>query len=122
MKYIKQLITVLAVSFAGEVLSHLIPFPVPAGVYGIIIMLVLLTAKIVPLSAVEDTGLFLIEIMPLMFIPASVGLLASWDVIKSSVVYFLIISLVSTVLVMGVSGIVTQLIMKRKAGKNERDI
>lgn len=113
MKYIKQLAVILAVSFVGEVLNRVIPFPIPAGVYGIVILFLLLLTKIVPLSAVEDTASFLIETMPLMFIPAAVGLIESWQGAKTSIVAYLIISLVSTVVVMGVSGIVTELIIRR---------
>lgn len=118
MKYIKELAVILAVSFAGEALNRLIPLPVPAGIYGIVILFLLLITKILPLSAVEKTGDFLIEIMPLMFIPAAVGLLSSWDSIKDSVLAYVAIAAVSTVIVMGVSGIVTQLIM-RHGGKEK---
>ena len=106
MKYIKQLAVILAVSFAGEGLSRLIPVPVPAGVYGIMILFLLLVTKLIPLSMVEETGDFLIEIMPLMFIPAAVGLKDSWSVVRSSAVAYIVITLVSTI-------IVTQLLMKR---------
>ena len=116
MKYIKQLAVILAVSFVGEILSSIIPLPVPAGIYGIVILFVMLISKILPLSAVENTGDFLIEIMPLMFIPAAVGLIDSYGSIRSSIVVYLVITVVSTVFVMAVSGLVTQMIicLKRK--------
>ena len=117
MKYIKQLVLILAVSFLGEILNAVIPLPIPAGVYGIVILFLLLTAKIVPLEAVEKTGNFLIEIMPLMFIPAAVGLITTWDAIKGSIAAYLVITVVSTVLVMGISGVVTQLIIKHGRDK-----
>lgn len=113
MKYIKQLAVILAVSLVGEVLGRVIPLPIPAGVYGIVILFLLLLTKIVPLSAVEDTATFLLEIMPLMFIPAAVGLIESWKGAKTSIVAYLVITLVTTVVVMGVSGGVTELIIRR---------
>ena len=119
MKYIKQLAVILAVSFAGEVLNGVIPLPVPAGIYGIVILFLLLLLKILPLSAVERTADFLIEIMPLMFIPAAAGLIDSWVNIKSSVIAYAVITLVSTVIVMGVSGGVTQLVIRMKKGKGD---
>ena len=125
MKYIKQLSIILAVTFAGEVLNHVIPLPVPAGIYGIVILFLLLLTKVVPLSLVEDAGGFLIDIMALMFIPAAVGLIESWNGIRSSVVAYVVICLVSTVVTMVVSGHTTQLIMriKKKGGaKNEGNI
>ena len=112
MKYIKQLVIILAVSFAGEILNRLIPLPIPAGVYGIVILFLLLLMKIIPLAAVEETGTFLIEIMPLMFIPAAVGIITSWGNIKSSLAAYTVITIVSTIVVMAVSGIVTELVIK----------
>lgn len=112
MKFIKELVLILAISFVGEVFNRLIPLPIPAGVYGIVILFVLLTTKIVPLSAVEKTGDFLIEIMPLMFIPAGVGVITSWSGVRDSVVPFVVITIVSTVVVMAVSGLVTQGIIR----------
>lgn len=112
MKYIKELALILAISFIGEVLCRIVPFSIPAGIYGIVILFLMLVLKIVPLSAVEKTGDFLIEIMPLMFIPAAVGLIDSWSNIKDSALLYVVAVIVSTVIVMAVSGIVTQLILK----------
>lgn len=112
MKYIKQLCIILAFSFAGEILNKLIPFPVPASIYGIILLFVCLEMKIITLSAVKETGDFLLEIMPVMFIPAAVGLLKSWDIIKPSLFKFAAVTVISTIMVMTVSGKVTQCIRK----------
>ena len=71
MKYVKQFAMILLVSFAGELLNYLLPLPVPASIYGLVLMLVCLLTGIIKLDAVRDTACFLIEIMPLMFIPAA---------------------------------------------------
>ena len=84
MKYLKQFTIILLVSFAGDLLHSALPLPVPGSIYGIIIMFILLLTKIIPLDAVQDTAKFLIEIMPVMFIPAAVGLIDSWSSIGSS--------------------------------------
>lgn len=111
MKYVKQFAMILLVSFAGELLNYLLPLPVPASIYGL--MLVCLLTGIIKLDAVRDTACFLIEIMPLMFIPAAVGLMASWSVIKENLLAYLVIAVVTTVAVMAVSGLVTQGVLKR---------
>ena len=62
--------------------------------------------------------MFLIEIMPVMFIPAAVGLLDSWGVLGSMLVPFIVITLVSTILVMVITGRVTQFFIRvDKKGK-----
>ncbi len=112
MKYLRQFLIIIAISFAGETLNHLIPLPVPASIYGIIILFVLLETKLLPLSAVKETGKFLVEIMPVMFIPAAVGLLESWSILKGSWVSYAVITVCTTFLVMIVSGHVTQFLMR----------
>ena len=117
MKYLRQFVIILLVSFWGELLKYVIPLPVPASIYGLVILFILLETGILKLDAVKETSVFLIEIMPLMFIPAGVGLMESWGDLNSMLVEVVVIILVSTVLVMGVSGKVTELVLKRSANK-----
>ena len=77
-------------------------------------MMFCLITKIVKLEAVEDAAVFLIEIMPVMVIPAGVGLLTSVDALKEMLVPVLIITPVSTIVVMVVSGSITQRLLGRK--------
>ena len=115
MKYVKQFGIILLISFAGEVLNYLLPLPVPASIYGLVLMFLCLQLRVFRLEDVRDTALFLIEIMPLMFIPAAVGLLDSWEIIRPSWVQYLVITVVSTFAVMIVAGRVTQAVIRRKA-------
>ena len=104
MKYLKQCGIILFVSFAGEILHALVPLPVPASIYGITLLFLCLELKILPLSAIKETSAFLIEIMPVMFIPAAAGLLDSWEVVRTELVPYTVITALTTVLVMAVSG------------------
>ena len=117
MKYLRQFMIILLVSFVGELLKYVILLPVPASIYGLVILFILLETGILKLDAVKETAVFLIEIMPLMFIPAGVGLMESWGDLNSMLVEVVVIILVSTVLVMGVSGKVTELVLKRSANR-----
>ena len=117
MKYLRQFMIILLVSFWGELLKYVIPLPVPASIYGLVILFILLETGILKLNAVKETSVFLIEIMPLMFIPAGVGLMESWGDLNSMLLEVVAIILVSTVLVMGVSGKVTELVLKHSANK-----
>ena len=120
MKHIKQFSIILLVTFIGELLNKLIPLPVPASVYGMVLMYAALLSGVIKLKSVEGAGKFLIEIMPLMFIPAGVGLLESWGVLKPVVVPFVTITIVSTIVVMAASGLVTQHVIKRQRRKEEK--
>jgi holin-like protein len=120
-KYLKQFLIIISISFIGEVLKYIIPLPIPACIYGLVIMFVLLCTGIISLQKVEETGSFLTEIMPVMFVPAGVGLMEVWLTVKPILWQIAVMTLVSTIIVMVVAGLVTQTIIKiEKRHKNER--
>lgn len=110
----------MAVSFIGEILNAVLPLPIPAGIYGIVLLFILLETKVVPLSAVKETGNFLIDIMPVMLVPAAVELMDYWGIVKPQILKYIIATVVSTAVVMVVSGLITQGIIRlRKKAKTE---
>lgn len=119
MKTLGQIVIILLVSFAGELLNYCLPLPIPASIYGIVILFCLLEFKVIPLRAVKETGDFLVSIMQLMFIPAAVGLLEAWDVIAPNWLPYILITLISTFVVMFVSGRVTQAVIRLGRVKEE---
>ena len=119
MKIIGQLFIILLISFAGELLNTLLPLPIPASIYGIVILFCLLEFNIIPLKAVKETGDLRVSLMQLMFIPAAVGLLDAWDVIRPNWLAYILITVISTFAVMFVSGRVTQAVIRRTRGKEE---
>lgn len=121
MKYLRQLLIILIFSFAGEALHYLVPIQIPASIYGLVLLFIGLMTGLIRLSQVQETAKFLIEIMPMMFIPAGVGLLESWGVLKPILVPVIVILVVSTVFVMGVSGLVTQGVMHIGKSHGKKD-
>lgn len=119
MKYLRQLWIILFFSFLGEALHALIPLRIPASIYGLVLLFAALMAGWIRLPQVQETAKFLIEIMPLMFIPAGVGLIESWGELQPILIPVLVIMVVSTVLVMGISGGVTQGIIRRGDAKKK---
>ncbi len=121
MKWIKQFGIILAVSFIGELLGNWIPLPIPASIYGIILLFLCLKLHLIPFDAVHETGDFLIDIMPLMFIPAAVGLLESWDIIRPSWIQYILITVSTTFIVMVAAGLVTQAVIRRTKKGDEKN-
>lgn len=117
MKYIKQFGIILLITFIGEIFHALLPVPVPAGIYGIILLFAALKTGIVPLAEVKDASKFLIQIMPLMFIPAAVGLIDTWEIIAPSWIQFILVTVITTVVVMAVSGLITQAVIRLRGRK-----
>jgi holin-like protein len=114
MKYFKQFGIIACVSFVGELLYAVLPFPIPASVYGLVLMVILLMTKIVKLDMIEETADFMISMMGIFFIPSSVGLMNSFGVMRGSVVQLLLMCVISTVVVMVVTGLVAQVIITIK--------
>jgi len=121
MKYVWQFCIILLVTFLGEMLHELLPLPVPTGIYGMALMFLALWLKIIPLNAVEDTADFLIEIMPLMFMPAVVRLMSTWGEIKPMLLPSVIAITVVTAVVMGASGLGAQGIQRLDGKRGGRD-
>ena len=107
MKYVKQFLIIIGISLAGEILKYILPLPIPASIYGMAILFIALLTGIIKLKDVRETGKFLIEIMPLMFIPAGVGL-----------VPVSVITVVSLVVVMAAGGLVSQAVIRITIKKN----
>ncbi|HPY44369.1 MAG TPA: CidA/LrgA family protein [Bacteroidales bacterium] len=123
MRHLKQLLIILSISFAGEILSQYIPLGIPASIYGMVIMFTLLYAGSLKLENVKEVGDFLVGIMGIMFVPATVGIIDCWDVFSKSIWLYLIVIVVTTIVVMVVSGLVTQAIgrieKRRGEGRDE---
>lgn len=124
MKYMMQIGIIATISFIAELLHFFLPLPIPASVYGMVILFVLLCLKVIKLPQVEDVADWMLSIMPIFFIAPSVGLINSFDSIKGQVIPLVVICFVSTVVVNGLTGVIAQGIIrlqkKRKEGeKNE---
>ena len=119
-KYLRQFCIILLISALGEGLHILLPLPVPASVYGLVLMLGALTSGILKLEQVEDAADFLVEIMPVMFVPAGVGLLEAWGDLQPIWLPVVIITILTTVIVMVVTGRSTQFVIKKDRRKDKK--
>lgn len=116
MKYLTQFFWILLFCALGEVLAAVIPFPIPAAIYGLVLLFLALSLKIIRLEQVSDTAKFLIRVMGVFFVSPVVNILAYWGVIAPNVGAICVIILVTTVLVFGISGLVTKALLgKEKA-------
>lgn len=121
MKYVFQFLRIIGVCFIGEVLAEALPLPIPASVYGLVLMLVMLRTGLYRLEQVRETGMFFVSILTIFFIPAAVGVMEQWDVLVAIIFPCVIATLLITALVMGVTGRFTQWIHRfGDKGKNSR--
>lgn len=121
MRFVKQFFVILFFSFAGELLHRWLPLPVPAAVYGILLLFGALQSGLLPLAVVQQTGAFLTDLMPVLFVGPAVGLLESWPLVVPRLLPLLMLVLGSTVFAFGAGGGVAQrLLQKRRNEGGER--
>ena len=120
MKYVREIFVIITFTFIGELLHAFLPLPIPAGVYGLFLLLGALIFDIVKLPDVEPAGDFLLDTMTMMFIPAGVAIMDSFNVLLPVVFPYLLIIAVSTVLVMSLTGLCSQALLARTENAESR--
>lgn len=116
MKYLNQFLIILGFTLLGEALQRIVPLPIPASVYGIVLLFLALCFKLIQLEQVKEAGGFLTSILPVLFVAPAVGILENWSLIRDALVPMVLLVLASTVLTFGISGRIAQAVM----GKEEK--
>ena len=112
MKYIKQFALIALITFLGELLNLLLPLPVPASIYGMVLLFVCLMTGLIKLPKIEETADLLLSVMPIFFISPTVSIMSSVGMMKDDLFGVFLTCIVSTIVAMAVTGWVAQLIMK----------
>ena len=121
MRYVIQLFIIICFSFAGELLHCVLPFPIPASIYGIILLFLALELKLLKVKQIREVSTTLIISMPVMFVPPAVGLVSSWENIKDNWAEYLLITFASTFVVMAIAGWTTQWIILWRRNKRKQE-
>ena len=119
MKYVKQFMVIIIFSFLGELLHEVLPFSVPASIYGLVLLFLALLIGLIKEEQIKETADFLVEIMPILFIPAGVGLMTKWGALKQLLLPFSLIVTLGTLFTMVVTGKVTEKMLKKKGVKKK---
>ena len=120
-KYLFQFARILAFCFLGEILYAVLPLPIPASIYGLLLLLAALRFGIVKLEQVKEVGLFLTGIFPLLFVPAAAGVMELWAEMGEMLLPIVIAIIPVTVLVLVSAGRTTQALTSRRAAKKEAE-
>jgi len=124
MKLMKQLAIILLMTFLGELLNHIIPLPVPAAIWGMMLLFLSLCTGIVKLDMVETTADYLTSLMILIFVPFGASIMVSYADIKDYILQIMAIIIVSFFVVFFVTGKTSDLIidLKEKKKNNNADM
>lgn len=112
MKYVMQFGLLCAFYYFGDLVSRLTRLPIPGSVIGLLLLLLLLRTGVVRERHIAGAADFLIHIMPILFLPITVGLLASYGLLSGHLAGFLAVTLVSTVAVFAAAGLTAQGIIR----------
>lgn len=118
LKYLKQFVIIVGFSLLGELLNTVIPLPIPASIYGFILLFLALCAGIFKPEHVDKASEFLIGIMPVLFVAPAANILAYFDIIAPKLVPILVIVISSTFVVFAIAGHVTQLLRRKGERKD----
>ncbi|MDY3224905.1 MAG: CidA/LrgA family protein [Candidatus Faecousia sp.] len=118
MKYLSQFLRITAFTLTGELLQRIVPLPIPASVYGLVLLFAALYTGAVKLEQVKDVGGFLISILPILFVSPAVGILENWGLIKNALIPMFLLALASTITTFAIAGRVTQALRKKEDKPN----
>lgn len=119
MKYLSQFCIIMGFTLAGEALQRLIPLPIPASVYGLVLLFTALCTGIVKLKQVKEVGGFLTSILPLLFVAPAVGIVENWALIRPQLLAIALLIIGTTAATFGVSGKITQWLSGKEGKKDD---
>ncbi|WP_407332986.1 CidA/LrgA family protein [Enterovibrio sp. 27052020O] len=100
MKYLLGFALIALYTLVGNLLTQLLHLPIPSSVISMLLLFVSLTTGIIPGRWVKDACTVLITIMPLFFIPASMGLMDHFHLLISDSMPLLGATILSSVVVL----------------------
>ena len=112
-KYLRQLGIVLTICLLGEMISKLLNISIPGNVLGMILLIIILFSRIIKVEMIEEISDFLLKHLAFFFIPAGVGLISNLELLKEQWLPILIICLISTLMVIIVTGLTIQFVKRR---------
>lgn len=122
MKLFREALIILCIYLLGEIISNLLGLPIPGNILGMIILFILLYTKVVKLEQISNVTNFLLNHLAFFFIPAGVGLMSSVGIIKATWLQLSIICVVSTIVIIGITGTIVQFVAERKESNENHKI
>ena len=122
---LKEFMLIFSINYVGILLSKILHLPLPGTIVSLLLLFFMLQFKILKLEKIENAGNFLLLSMTIFFMPPTVKIIDSYELLEKDLFKIIVIIIVSTFLTMGITGKVVQLMIdfkERKEKNNERDI
>ncbi len=121
MKNLKQFGLILFILWIGNLLQGIFDLALPGNVIGMMILLVLLSSKILKLKSVENISSVLLDHLSFLFIPTAVGIITVLYLLEGNIAKLLFIVFISFFVVMIVTGLTIESLIRLK-NKKGRDL
>lgn len=105
--------------YIGVGIVSLLHLPLPASVVGLLLLALALQFKVIKVEYIQDGAGFLIGILTLFFIPATVGVVDYPQLWSSTGLLVMLAVTVSTLIAIYVTGSISQVIERKEAAKKE---
>lgn len=112
MNTLRQLLIILALYMAGQVIQAILNIPIPGNIIGMLLLLIGLYTKMIKLEMVEKVASFFLKNLAFFFVPAGVALITTVDILKESWHKIFVIAIVSTFVVLFVTSKSIEIIKK----------
>ena len=123
---LREFIIIFIINYIGTIISKTLALPIPGTIIGLLLLFALLYYKIIKLNMIENVANFLLANMTIFFMPPTVKIMDSYQLLQGNFIKFVVLIIVSTVITMGVTGKVVQFMIehldRKEKKKNERDI
>ena len=117
---IGEFMLILVINYIGILISTVLPFPLPGTITALLLLFLLLQFKVLKLEKIENAGNFLLLNMTIFFMPPTVKIIDSYELLEKDLFKIIVIILVSTFLTMGITGKVVQLMIDFKERKEKK--
>lgn len=112
LKSLVQIGVVFLICIMGELISKLLPFAFPGSVIAMLVLFVLLFFGILKTEHIKDKTDFMLNNMAFFFIPSSVGIINYYSNIKSVIIPFVFICIITTLITFLATAYTVKAVMK----------
>lgn len=103
MKILKQTGIIFTICWLSIIVQYFLPLPIPASVIGLVLLFLCLLTGILKIGHIQEKSDFLLSNMAFFFVPAGVGMMNYFDILRKNWFPLLVICVVSTLITFAVT-------------------
>ena len=117
---LREFMLIFTINYVGMLLSKILHLPLPGTIVSLFLLFLMLQFKVLKLEKIENAGNFLLLNMTIFFMPPTVKIIDSYELLEKDLFKIIVIIIVSTFLTMGITGKVVQLMIDFKERKEKK--